>query len=113
VWTGVFVWLAWIIKPSGGRWLPRRLGPETVVAAIAIVAGILLGLTAVFAFAATGRGTPFPLDPPERLVAMGPYRHVRNPLYLAAGLILACELLLYSGTLEPGGRVLPACRLRF
>jgi len=35
-------------------------------------------------------------DPPRRLVAQGPYRLVRNPLYLGAGLALAGAALFYQ-----------------
>jgi len=61
-----------------------------VVALIAIP-----GLSAVQEFAQRGRGTPFPWDPPERLVTTGPYAYMANPmqvsmtlLMLAAGAIL-------------------------
>ena len=69
---------------------------------IAIV-GVLLGLcgaaialSCVLAFATIGKGTPFPLDPPRRLVVRGPYRYVRNPMYLGAGLALAGAALFYQ-----------------
>src|SRR5262249_32863886 len=34
-------------------------------------------------FAVRGRGTPLPLDPPTQLVALGPYKYVRNPIHIA------------------------------
>ncbi|MFI5335530.1 MAG: methyltransferase family protein [Opitutales bacterium] len=33
-------------------------------------------------FATYGRGTPAPIDPPQKLVQRGLYRCVRNPMYL-------------------------------
>jgi protein-S-isoprenylcysteine O-methyltransferase Ste14 len=56
-------------------------------------------------FAVVDGGTPGPWDPPRRFVAVGPYRWVRNPIYLAALLIVLGEawlfgsaaLLLYAG----------------
>jgi protein-S-isoprenylcysteine O-methyltransferase Ste14 len=50
-----------------------------------------LGLAAVREFAARGGGTPFPYDPPRRLVTGGPYAYVRNPMQVA---MTACYLLL-------------------
>ena len=30
-----------------------------------------------------GRGTPLPLDPPTKLLVLGPYKYVRNPIHIA------------------------------
>ncbi len=50
----------------------------------------------ILTFALLGRGTPAPFDPPRRLVVRGPYRYVRNPMYLGAGLALAGAALFYE-----------------
>jgi protein-S-isoprenylcysteine O-methyltransferase Ste14 len=42
-----------------------------------------------------GKGTPAPFDPPRRLVVRGPYRFVRNPMYLGGALTLAGAALFY------------------
>ena len=67
------------------------------------VAGMLLGacgaafaLTCVLTFARVGKGTPAPFDPPRRLVDRGPYRLVRNPMYVGAGLALLGAALFYQ-----------------
>jgi protein-S-isoprenylcysteine O-methyltransferase Ste14 len=52
----------------------------------ALVAGIL-GATAVQEFAERGGGTPFPFDPPKRLVRGGIYAYLRNPMQLSATLL--------------------------
>jgi protein-S-isoprenylcysteine O-methyltransferase Ste14 len=59
-----------------------------------IACGAILIVTCILEFARTGRGTLSPLDPPRRLVVRGLYRHVRNPMYLSATLILLGEVLL-------------------
>ena len=55
--------------------------------------GLGLGGWCVRLFNVQGRGTPLPLDPPTRFVAVGPYRIVRNPMALGAFLFLAGEAL--------------------
>ena len=54
-----------------------------------------LGLMAwtVRLFATHGEGTPAPWDPPRRLVVLGPYRHVRNPMISGVILFLIAETL--------------------
>jgi len=66
------------------------------------VAGILVGvaggplaLWCILAFATVGKGTPAPFDPPRHLVVAGPYRYVRNPMYIGAGLALAGAAIFY------------------
>jgi protein-S-isoprenylcysteine O-methyltransferase Ste14 len=46
-----------------------------------------------------GHGTPAHLDPPKTLLVTGPYRYVRNPIYLGS-------LLVQSGTIFWFGSVL-------
>ena len=50
----------------------------------------------IFAFVFVGKGTPAPFDPPRRLVIRGPYRFVRNPMYIGAGLGLAGAAISYQ-----------------
>ena len=49
-----------------------------------MIAGGALGLTCIANFVLRGRGTPVPFDPPKELVAAGPYKYVRNPMYVGA-----------------------------
>jgi len=61
-----------------------------------LVLGVALYLRCAYDFAWSGRGTPFPIDPPSQLVIGGPYRYSRNPMYVGVLAILAGEALLYS-----------------
>jgi len=69
--------------------------PQVTGMVIGIVGGAV-ALWCIYTFAAVGRGTPAPFDPPRRLVARGPYRFVRNPMYIGAGLTLAGAALFYE-----------------
>ena len=75
------------------RVFDRRLGitlpPWTATVGILfLVAGGILGLSCVATFIVRGRGTPAPFDPPKEFVVVGPYRYVRNPMYLGGWLLL-------------------------
>jgi protein-S-isoprenylcysteine O-methyltransferase Ste14 len=72
--------------------------------------GAVVALWCVFTFAWIGRGTPAPFDPPRQLVIRGPYRFVRNPMYIGAGLALAGAALFYESVslLAYGGTFLLA-----
>lgn len=70
---------------------------RTVPYAIAALAvGVFLLLWCVRDFFLSGRGTLAPWDPPKRLVIVGLYRAVRNPMYIAVLTILAGWALLYT-----------------
>jgi protein-S-isoprenylcysteine O-methyltransferase Ste14 len=52
------------------------------IAAVPSVLGFAVALRCVWDFGWTGHGTPAPVAPPKRLVVVGFYRYVRNPMYL-------------------------------
>jgi protein-S-isoprenylcysteine O-methyltransferase Ste14 len=63
---------------------------------IPILCGIVINLFCAYEFVFTGRGTPAPIDPPKELVAKGPYRYTRNPMYVGVSLILFSEAWLFD-----------------
>jgi protein-S-isoprenylcysteine O-methyltransferase Ste14 len=75
---------------------PVTLGVAQVTGVVVGAAGAALALWCIITFVVSGRGTPAPFDPPRRLVVVGPYRLVRNPMYLGAGLALAGAALFYE-----------------
>ena len=52
-----------------------------------IVGGILV-LICVGVFIIRGKGTPAVFDPPAEFVAIGPYKYVRNPMYIGGFILL-------------------------
>jgi protein-S-isoprenylcysteine O-methyltransferase Ste14 len=74
---------------------PEEIGAQQVVGIVFGLAGAALALWCVYTFAHVGKGTPAPFDPPRRLVIRGPYRYVRNPMYIGAVLALASAALYY------------------
>jgi protein-S-isoprenylcysteine O-methyltransferase Ste14 len=69
--------------------------PQTVGALITLV-GAALAMWCVVSFVRIGKGTPAPFDAPRHLVVRGPYRFVRNPMYIGAALALAGAALFYG-----------------
>jgi protein-S-isoprenylcysteine O-methyltransferase Ste14 len=124
-----------VVPGAGGVYVPWLIltrhgsspAPAAWYAVPVIVIGIALYLSCVWVFAAIGRGTPGLWDAPRRFVAAGPYRWVRNPIYIAALLIvsgeawlfLSVDLLLYAGGLAVAFHLLvvgyeePRLRARF
>lgn len=56
--------------------------------------GVCLVVRTVSLFAATGKGTLAPWDPPQKLVVGGVYQHVRNPMVSGIFFVLLGEALL-------------------
>lgn len=73
---------------------PAVEGLARAMGAAVFAVGFALFAWCVLLFARVGRGTLAPWDPTRRLVAVGPYRHVRNPMISGVLLMLAGEALL-------------------
>src|SRR5947199_822352 len=84
-----------VLEWSGVR-RPASLGLTQVLGLVVVVLGAGLALWCILTFAFVGKGTPAPFDPPRRLVVRGPYRFVRNPMYIGAALALAGAALFYE-----------------
>jgi protein-S-isoprenylcysteine O-methyltransferase Ste14 len=80
--TAFFALWFWLLP----RWLGFRvdatsLAPWRWIFAVCSVLGFAVALRCVWDFGWTGRGTPAPVAPPKKLVVVGFYRYVRNPMY--------------------------------
>jgi protein-S-isoprenylcysteine O-methyltransferase Ste14 len=75
---------------------PATTGPLQVAGMIMVIIGTVIALWCVFTFVFIGKGTPAPFDPPRELVVRGPYRFVRNPMYIGATVTLLGVALFYG-----------------
>ena len=95
----IFLW-GWLA--FGVRQYDARLGigvPAWAVpgGVVVILFGAVVCLACIGTFVVRGRGTPAPFDAPREFVALGPYRYVRNPMYLGGlGVMLGFGLYLRS-----------------
>ncbi|MGN0063721.1 MAG: methyltransferase family protein [Nocardioides sp.] len=94
--TGLFTWLVPTVtmRLDGVGWADV-VDHSYPVRSLLLTVTVLLGvpvLAAVAELAAAG-GTPYPWDPPERLVTTGPYAYLANPMQLGmSGLLLVLSL---------------------
>src|SRR5260370_25897174 len=92
----VLIWSPGRLLSSMGIVRPAAIAAPRVSGMVIGAAGAVVALWCIFTFATIGKGTPAPFDPPRRLVIRGPYRFVRNPMYIGAGLALASAALFYE-----------------
>jgi protein-S-isoprenylcysteine O-methyltransferase Ste14 len=98
--ASLFIGLLLVLLPArilarSGIARPAELGVLEYGGVALGLAGGVLAVWCILTFALVGKGTPAPFDPPRRLVISGPYRYLRNPMYLGAGLALFGAALFY------------------
>jgi protein-S-isoprenylcysteine O-methyltransferase Ste14 len=85
-------WLTgWQVRHPLPSWTEASL---QAVGAARLGAGALVLVQAFVRFVAEGTGTPAPIAPTKQLVIGGPYRHVRNPMYLAVIAVIVGQALV-------------------
>ena len=82
-------YLGWPIFDFDGL----RMVGLLLIAGAAVTDTYLFGLFRVF-----GKGTPVPIEPSKKLIAVGPYTRTRNPMYLGH-LAVYLGVFLYFGHL--------------
>ncbi len=109
-----------VVPGAGAIWFPAWIlhGHDDIAAsswpAVAVIAaGVALYGWCAWNFASTGRGTPGPWDAPRQVVVSGPYRWVRNPIYIGALAVVLGEAWLFSSLtlLEYAGAIAVVCHL--
>ena len=93
-----------LLEPySGPELISLSLTQYSAILLLAIGAAILF--KSIWSFAYVGKGTLAPFDETHKLIVVGLYRYVRNPMYVGVMLILLAEswffrssaLLSYTG----------------
>src|SRR5215472_15623011 len=93
--AGVIPWL--LLQGSAGVVL---LFPSIwIVGFLPLLLGVGLYLWCAGAFTFIGKGTPAPIDAPKVLVVEGPYRWVRNPMYVAVLLVILGQAIVLHSSL--------------
>jgi protein-S-isoprenylcysteine O-methyltransferase Ste14 len=108
--SALFIGLLLIFLPdrilsTTGIMQPAAIGAWQFAGILLGSAGAVVTIMCILTFVFAGSGTPAPFDPPRKLVVRGPYRRVRNPMYLGAGFALggaaafyqSLPLLVYAG----------------
>jgi protein-S-isoprenylcysteine O-methyltransferase Ste14 len=88
-----------IVVPGLILWRPGTelaSWPLATVGVALIGIGLALVTWTVSLFARIGKGTLAPWDPTSRLVVVGPYRHVRNPMISGVLTVLLGEAALFG-----------------
>ncbi|MFI5928426.1 methyltransferase family protein [Micromonospora sp. NPDC051543] len=70
--------------------------PVRVLGALMLVVAVAFLLQSFVRFVVEGLGTPAPVAPTEHLVIGGPYRYVRNPMYVAVVTAILGQALIFG-----------------
>ena len=89
--AGIIPWL--ILQGAGG--IVLLIPSFWMLGFLPLLLGVGLYLWCAGAFTFIGKGTPAPIDAPVILVNKGPYRWVRNPMYIAVLSVIIGEAILF------------------
>lgn len=89
-----------LTDPTKGGW--AKDPPQSIIVSffglVLVVLGLTLFVATVRLFSQYGEGSIMPWDPTQRLIVLGVYRHVRNPMHTGVFLVLFGEGLLLRST---------------
>jgi protein-S-isoprenylcysteine O-methyltransferase Ste14 len=72
----------WLLPAWMGFQRDAGIGMWRWLGIVPAALGFAVAIRCMWDFGWSGRGTPFPGAPPQRLVVVSFYRHVRNPMYV-------------------------------
>jgi len=75
-----------------------RLPAFRLFGLVLIFFGAMIYAWSAWTFTFIGKGTPAPFDPPKELVVKGPFRYVRNPIYVFVIIVLVGEAILLQNS---------------
>ena len=84
------------ILANSGIVRPEHIAAVQVVGLAIVASGAALVVWCLVTFAFMGKGTAAPFDPPRQLVVAGPYRWVRNPIYIGAAVTMLGAALFFG-----------------
>lgn len=94
-------YLPWKLRPlEAATPLPFSILFSLLGFLLCLGGGALL-FSAAYYLVRRGGGTPFPLDPPQRMVVAGPYAHIQHPMLCGLFAILCGQIVWF-----PSGHVL-------
>jgi protein-S-isoprenylcysteine O-methyltransferase Ste14 len=93
----LFAWIALQLRAFDRSFNFALPGATVALGVVLMAAGAALVISCIATFVVRGRGTPAIFDPPRQFVAIGPYRYVRNPMYIGGfAMLLGSALYLRS-----------------
>ena len=93
MWLAFLSWWIYLRKPAGESLLRLRPGVGAGAGIVLAAAGVALYVWASLTLASA---VPRALAAPSALLKRGPYRYVRNPLYVGAGAVFVGVGTLYA-----------------
>lgn len=87
-------WLPLRVFERRAQW-PESFDGMHFAGTVAALSGAAVFLQCTWILAVRGQGTPLFFDPPRKFTRRGPYKWVRNPMYLAFFAVVAGEGLFF------------------